>query len=384
MSEYDDNDLVRALRAPGTPSELAGEEAIVAAYRSEHRRRGGLVRRLGLGGTTAVLVIGLSGGVAAAAWTNLLPDPVQDVAHGAFGSIGVPKPAGPDPEVDAAADPLPSEESAATSSTPTTPDTPGDIASTSESPGPTSQATVEQPSQEPTSTPTSPPGTSQPGQAPTPSGSPSAPQTSVPTPKPEAVTAKASAATVSEGGSVSVAGVVTDEAGKAMPDRAVALVVRTANSSWRVVAHTRTDSIGAVTLASPALAASTSLRLVTGGIHSDVVRIGVKPALSATWADGVITVRSSSSWAGEQVRLMVGKRVLDTATLGATGDSTIAVQSRKIPMKVRVTLKATPQHRPATSTVVVPKMADGSGSGRLSYSPQTPLTAVGPARSLGL
>jgi len=91
QDDWEDSPLVRALRAPGTPAELAGEERIVAAFRATSRRRLGVVRRLGTGGTAAVAIIALSGGVAAA-YTNRLPDPVQRIAHTTLAKVGVPAP----------------------------------------------------------------------------------------------------------------------------------------------------------------------------------------------------------------------------------------------------------------------------------------------------
>src|SRR5215212_6521076 len=96
MNRSDDNwdgdDLVRALRAPGRPSELAGEERYVAAFRAARTSRGNVsplrrgVRRLGTGGTAIVVAVGLSSGVAAAAYTNHLPDPVQRAVHEVLGA----------------------------------------------------------------------------------------------------------------------------------------------------------------------------------------------------------------------------------------------------------------------------------------------------------
>src|SRR3954454_10838318 len=103
MSEHDDDlarwvddDLVRALRAPGTTAELAEQEHYAAAFR-EARGTSAQVRslprraagRLGAGGTAVVLTVALSSGMAAA-YTGHLPDPVQQIAHSV---IGAPAPA---------------------------------------------------------------------------------------------------------------------------------------------------------------------------------------------------------------------------------------------------------------------------------------------------
>ena len=99
MSEHDDDlarwaddDLVRALRAPGTAVELAEEEQYVAAFRGARgatpkvrslpRRAAG---RLGAGGTAVVVTVALTSGVAAA-YTGHLPDPVQQIAHSVIGA----------------------------------------------------------------------------------------------------------------------------------------------------------------------------------------------------------------------------------------------------------------------------------------------------------
>src|ERR1044072_5097449 len=92
LGRWEDHELVRALRAPGRPTELAGEEQYVAAFRAAHGRTGTVValrrgiRRLGAGGTAVVVVVGLSSGVAAAAYTRNLPDPVQRVVHDVLGA----------------------------------------------------------------------------------------------------------------------------------------------------------------------------------------------------------------------------------------------------------------------------------------------------------
>src|SRR5205085_2773753 len=97
MEEHDDlagwadDDLVRALRAPGTEAELADEGQYVAAFRSAqgstsvrslpHRTVG----RLGAGGTAVVLTVALTSGMAAA-YTGHLPDPLQQIAHRVIGA----------------------------------------------------------------------------------------------------------------------------------------------------------------------------------------------------------------------------------------------------------------------------------------------------------
>ena len=96
LARWADDDLVRALRAPGTAAELADEEQYVAAFR-EARGSTSKVRslprrtigRLGAGGTAVVVTVALTSGMAAA-YTGHLPDPVQQIAHSV---IGAPAPA---------------------------------------------------------------------------------------------------------------------------------------------------------------------------------------------------------------------------------------------------------------------------------------------------
>jgi hypothetical protein len=95
--------LVTALTADGRPDELAGREAAAAAFRaagqrdaaggSARRRRASargprttLPQRLAAVGAVAVVAVG----VAAAAYTQALPGPAQELAHTVFAPLGVP------------------------------------------------------------------------------------------------------------------------------------------------------------------------------------------------------------------------------------------------------------------------------------------------------
>ena len=94
--------LFRALTADGQPDELADREAAVAAFRAASRngpdgkaarRRPARFRRPfsalpRLAAIGAVLVV--AAGVAAAAYTQALPGPAQDLAHTVFAPLGVP------------------------------------------------------------------------------------------------------------------------------------------------------------------------------------------------------------------------------------------------------------------------------------------------------
>lgn len=96
--------LLAAATAPGTPGELAGEEAVIAAFHAagsgiSHSPTPTRARRLPLLSTllaSKVVAAAAAGGIAvagtaAAAYTGNLPDALQDVAHQ---TIGAPATAG--------------------------------------------------------------------------------------------------------------------------------------------------------------------------------------------------------------------------------------------------------------------------------------------------
>src|SRR4051812_26798120 len=94
LSPFREDPVVKALTAPATEAELAGEADALAAFRGEapatpRRRRSGA--RVATGATVAVLTLGVSGGVAAA-YTANLPDSWQEKVYKQFHSIGVPAP----------------------------------------------------------------------------------------------------------------------------------------------------------------------------------------------------------------------------------------------------------------------------------------------------
>jgi hypothetical protein len=98
--------LVSALTADGRPDELAGRDAALAAFRATSRRgaAGGAASRphrmpfrrpltagpKRLAAVGATLVVAATG-LTAAAYTQALPGPAQDLAHTVFAGLGVPK-----------------------------------------------------------------------------------------------------------------------------------------------------------------------------------------------------------------------------------------------------------------------------------------------------
>src|SRR3954466_16350087 len=97
----DTESLSRALRASGSESELRDEEKYVGMFRKAKAspaappvhlgpRRHRAVSRFGAG--TAFVVALAVGGSAAAAYTNHLPQPIQQFAHRPLGPVAPPAP----------------------------------------------------------------------------------------------------------------------------------------------------------------------------------------------------------------------------------------------------------------------------------------------------
>ena len=316
LSRWDDDPLVQALRAPATPGELAGEADALAAFRASgpKRSRRRLARRLGTGAGTLAVAIAFSGGVAAA-YTHSLPEPVQSVAHGLLGAVGVPP---PHPAAHAAAaqapvahrshppSPSPSPGSTTASpsaSAPTSPARPTPRASTSvvpvvASPKPSRSAAV---------------AVEQRSTTPTPRPSPTASSPSPVRVFPASLDGTASALRVPAGTGVTLSGRVTSASGVAVPNRRVVAQARPAGQGqpWAKVASGRTDADGDVSVSIPELNRTTRLRLVAArGVHGQPARVVVVPALTASLAaDGkryAVTVTSAGLQPGDV--LIVGRQ----------------------------------------------------------------------------
>src|SRR5438309_4954989 len=93
LDEWANDPVVRALHADGTAQELAGLDPVLAEFRAavpSLRPTRRLAHRLGTGATTVIVAVGLTGGVAAAAYTRTLPGPLQSAMHSLLGPLGVP------------------------------------------------------------------------------------------------------------------------------------------------------------------------------------------------------------------------------------------------------------------------------------------------------
>jgi hypothetical protein len=280
LSPFREDPVVKALSAPGTPAELAGEAEAVAAYREAvaapvpmQRRRS--AARVATGGTVAVLVLGLSGGVAAA-YTNNLPDSWQKTVYKQFHSIGVPSPKPAKPAPPAALPPTTPAPAPVQSSAPTPAHTVGK-SEPHASPSPSATKVTASPS----------PTASVPVVVPTPtvSTSPTASPTPTSSEPPPAVDRgrlqiQVSAARVSAGAALTVTGTLTDPGGNPIANRHVALIEHIVGEPGRHrVGSGTTSSAGQVTIDSPPAQRNMRLVLRSGRIHSPAQRVVVTPIL---------------------------------------------------------------------------------------------------------
>jgi hypothetical protein len=375
LEMWDDDPLVRALRAPGSSAELAGEDDALAAFRSAvpRRSRRRLARRMGTGAGTLAVAVALSGGVAAA-YTHTLPDPVQRVAHSWFGEIGVGAPT--------AGRAAPAHRSRPHSGhgpgSPVAPIAPGTTASTSHGSSP-NQAASPVASAKPVtkSTPRpagQPPRSAQPtaSAAPTPVASP----TPTPTPSsstrprlvPAAVSGTVSAQRVPAQATVTLSGRLTTRSGAAVADRRVIAQWRPAgqHQRWSPIGSARTDSGGYVTFTTPALSRSTRLRLKAPHrrVHSPVSTVIVVPTVEASVSRNGkfydVSITSTGLQPGDTVilarRLHGHRTVVGRVSVDGSGTArlTIAVPKHKN-VTYHVLTRRTVSHAAARTTFVAPR-----------------------------
>lgn len=349
-----DDPLVRALRAPGSAEELADEQDFVAAFHAA-RPRGRAVRRLvgriGLGATTALATVAFTGGMAAAAYTRVLPEPVQDFAHSVFGPVGVPGRHHERHDRQATRTPTPNPASTLGVTLGVTPST-----RPTHGPGPLGHPTG-------TATPggrPSPRGPA-PGTATTPSGPSPTTGSGTPVRVPAAVTATTPDSEVPVATSVPVSGVVTDAAGHRLRNRVVRLAARPAGGTWSVMARGTTDARGQVTVDSAPLQVNTRLRLVVKGVTSAPVRVVVDPVLTATASAAggstTITITATGGRPGDTVtayrRQGTALVSVGSVRLDASGSATITVPTPRRGVRVLLRLPATGQHAKAQTTVLI-------------------------------
>lgn len=345
MNGHDDDlgasPLWDALRAPGTPEELAGEQAALQAFRraaAERRRR--RTHRLGAGGAGLLLFV-VAGGGAAAAVTGRLPDPVQNAVQDAVHAVI--------PDV-APSRPKPARRTASHLPPATPPVTPSPAPSPQRTTGPgsgepsrPSAATVPAPA--PATVPA-------PAADPAPSAAPS--PTASPTPAPTLV-ASTSAKAVPVHGDVVVTGRLV-RGGVPVEGQVVYLGQRLAGeSSWTRVGHATTDADGRVRVVAHDLRRNASYRLASQGIASGAHPVTVLPAVTVRVTEPgprrrVLDVTTDGAVAGDAVQLLrydgstwrvVQKGSLDSS---AATSFTVAAPPSGQTVRYRVRVVATTRH----------------------------------------
>ncbi|QWF24413.1 hypothetical protein KM427_12375 [Nocardioides sp. LMS-CY] len=423
--EHDEASLERALRAPGTPSELSEEERYVAMFRAARATdaaptpapggaRRAAIRRLGAGSTLAIVFAVASAGVAAA-YSSSLPDPVQRAFHSVLAPIGVPpsdsqrqataQEARTTPEPtppDASAAPSPASPTTSASADPST----GPSPSSSESASPTTATDSASPSTDPSGSatptdsasptatdpaspttdptdpvPTSPTGapTTSPSPTTTPTAQPSQPTPTVPPVAPPASVSIVSAGAgqrVAPGGTAVVAGQVRAADGTPVAGISVVLQAR-GSSGWHRISVARTAADGSVSMATGPLQQSTSVRLRAGGVASPAWRLVLQPTLVASaQTQGAVTslsVSATGGRAGDSVVLLVRRDGLlvqqARGVLDAAGTARFDVPTPARLTRYVVRLPATPTHAFAQTRLAVTPGTTPSPSPSASPSP---------------
>jgi hypothetical protein len=338
--------LFRTLTAPAAPGELTGEQQALAMFRATRPpsvsvarpvqpavapARGPGRRRFRLAGAVIVAAVG---GLAAAAYTAILPAPVQNFAYRDFGFLGVP-----------------AHHHLQPSPMPTTPGRsipPGGRHRTSPAQsGPASSPSVR----------TSP----RPSQSPSPTAAPGA----------DLLSATASASNITAGTAVTISGTLT-KAGKDIAGATVKLLERPARQArWHVVGTGQTNSSGNVAVGVPALVTNAAFRLKgPDGARSPVVRVTVSPPVTIDLEPGaqavrdVLLVTTQFARPGNVVMLQVQTANGNWADLrgrrlNASGDTQFVLDGRRLKNKsIRVELLATARHASSLSNqVTVPAPA---------------------------
>jgi hypothetical protein len=365
-SEWDRLRGLHALRAPGTPAELAGLEDAVAAFRAGNERGGPrrLARRLGVGATSTLLLIGVSGGVAAA-YTRALPSPVQQVAHGLLASVGVP------------AAPTRRASTTAHSRGPVHPGR--GLAVVAASPASTNRARTVTPAPSPPAgrvrpTRDTPRVTAAPSSGATPAatGMPSPNETKSRPAAVGVVTISVSAARVAPGGRVTVTATLRDASGRATAHRQARLQTRPAGSAtWTPGAVARSGGSGSLRLTSVAITRTTRVRVqAASGAHSKPVTVVVVPTLTVTQQRAkrqdhlVVTTTGTEAGDALVVQRRAGASWTTVCTLHVDADGRA---SRSVPVTdqrqvLRLVLPHTSAHAASSKHVVIARRTPAGGS----------------------
>lgn len=381
------------LTRPGTPDELAGEQAARAMFAAanavraqprtagitqspprqlasrrtaDRRTRKAPVRRGGqVGGRliAAATVIAAAFGFAAAGYAEVLPPPLQHVAYQILGFAGVPNAPG-SPGSTLTSGPAASRSrhpgGRPTSAQPTT----GGQASPSPSPGTTSSTSASPSPRHHSPRPGSPsPTPSSPG-SPSPSG-------------PVSLLLSAAQSQIVAGDSVQFTGSLTKDGQPEPGIRLTLLELIAGHSTWKRVAHARTGAQGELTLTVSAVTKNAAFLIADPhGARSSEVSVVVAPPVSLSVARvshrvDRLAVASPLAQRGDVVELEVSAsdgswRVLQTHRLHKAGRTAFTVVVRKVSLTYRAVVLATDVHGQSVSTTVTvagrtPK-AQGAGS----------------------
>jgi hypothetical protein len=353
LRDYANDPIVRALQAPGTPEELAGELQALAAYRRvmTPRRGARLAGRFGAGATILVVGIGLSGGVAAA-FGRVLPSPIQQVAHHLLGPVGVPAPHHHAVRAATTSAPATVTPSTTPSAGPAQPTTPVHHHSSKRHVVPPARREAKRHA---TATP-----------APTPDPTPPTPSPTPTAPAVAAVSVSVTSADVQPGATDAATARVTTSAGEPVPGATVTLQEQFAGESdWSTAGTATTDSNGSATIGLPTVTHNLVLRMLTrGGPHSSSVDVTVVPPVSVSLDDGTngttdVTVQAQGAQAGDTVELARRQdgawQAIGSGVLDGSGAVTFAVTPPpRGTTTYRATLSATTAHGASSASFLIP------------------------------
>jgi hypothetical protein len=309
LTPWETDPVFRALTAPGTAGELAGEDEAVAAFNARPRRRSHrrIAGRFGTGTTTIVVAVVLSGGVAAAAYNSALPSPIQNALHSVTSRWdGLPQvPASHEHNKSVTASGHGQSAGGLASPTPTTTATPavpavggGSAEPSTRGGGGGSSSRRTHPSAH-GHVPAVPGGGSpRPSPAvspiPSPTPSPTLSPTTSPTPSPSAAPPAPATLAIGvdrprelAGNGDRIFGRLTDASSEPVVGYRIRVLERMAggSSAWQRVGVRRTDADGAIGLRIPPLPQTARFRLVAvRSVHSAVVTIVVVPRLGVALA----------------------------------------------------------------------------------------------------
>jgi hypothetical protein len=351
---------------------------MLAAFRGANPRRPRrrLAARLGAGGSVFIAAAALSGGVAAASYTNSLPSSAQNIAHTIGGWAGVPKakPAHHAESADASKDTAATSAGPRTGGTPRTGGSPIPAGSPSATPSPTPRRGAAVPaagsrahSPAPSISPSAGVNASLPprGPAASPAETPT-PTPTITTPIPTALSASVDASRVPANTGVTLSGELVTSSGAPVPDHVVRAFVRPTDGRDRVkLGVATTDANGDVSFAVPGLTHDVRLVLRAGkGVHSTPLTVVEVPTVSAavvtTGTIATIDVSTAGAMPGDAVRLLRRQQGAwlpsGRTQLDADGAASFAVPAATgHPVRYRVVVEPTREHaRSAVGCAVLP------------------------------